>query len=148
MRKAAELGFAGIYVQEDVGGSGLGRLDAAIIFEELSRGDVATAAFISIHNMASWMIDKYGSTSSAPLPAAPDHHGADRQLLPDRAGVGSDAAGLRTTAERDGDSYVLNGSKAFISGREPATSMSSWRARAWTGPGVSPPSWSRTGRRG
>src|SRR4028119_403627 len=61
MRAAAELGFAAIYIQEDVGGSALGRLDAAIIFEELSRGDVSTAAFISIHNMASWMIDKFGS---------------------------------------------------------------------------------------
>ena len=59
LRQAAELGFAGIYVGEDVGGSGLGRLDAAIIFEALSQGDVSTAAFLSIHNMASWMIDRF-----------------------------------------------------------------------------------------
>ncbi|HWA63886.1 MAG TPA: acyl-CoA dehydrogenase family protein, partial [Caulobacteraceae bacterium] len=61
LKKAAELGFAGIYVREDVGGSGLGRLDAALIFEALSGGDVSTAAFLSIHNMASWMIDRFGS---------------------------------------------------------------------------------------
>ena len=61
MRKAAALGFAGIYVREDVGGTGLGRLDAALIFEALSKGDVSTAAFMSIHNMASWMIDRFGS---------------------------------------------------------------------------------------
>jgi alkylation response protein AidB-like acyl-CoA dehydrogenase len=61
MRKAAALGFAAIYVREDVGGTGLGRLDAALIFEALSKGDVSTAAFMSIHNMASWMIDRFGS---------------------------------------------------------------------------------------
>ena len=61
MRKAAELGFAGLYVREDVGGSALSRLDASIVFEQLSYGDVSTAAFISIHNMASWMIDRFGS---------------------------------------------------------------------------------------
>ena len=117
MRKAAELGFAGIYVQEDVGGSGLGRLDSAIIFEELSRGDVATAAFISIHNMASWMIDKYGSDELRRryLPRLTTMELIASYCLTE-PGSGSDAAGLRTRAERDGDSYVLNGSKAFISG--------------------------------
>ncbi len=65
MRKAAELGFAGLYVREDVGGSALTRLDAALVFEALSYGDVATAAFISIHNMASWMIDRYGASHCA-----------------------------------------------------------------------------------
>jgi alkylation response protein AidB-like acyl-CoA dehydrogenase len=117
MRKAAELGFAGIYVQEDVGGSGLGRLDAAIIFEELSRGDVATAAFISIHNMASWMIDKYASDELRRryLPRLTTMELIASYCLTE-PGSGSDAAGLRTKAERDGDSYVLNGSKAFISG--------------------------------
>jgi alkylation response protein AidB-like acyl-CoA dehydrogenase len=65
LRQAAALGFAGIYVREDVGGSGLGRLDAALIFEALSRGDVSVAAFLSIHNMASWMIDRFGSCGGA-----------------------------------------------------------------------------------
>ncbi len=117
MRKAAELGFAGIYVREDVGGSALGRLDAALIFEALSYGDVAVAAFLSIHNMASWMIDRYGAEALR------------QRLLPQMTtmaligsycltepGSGSDAAALATTARRDGDHYVLNGSKAFISG--------------------------------
>ncbi|HYF22979.1 MAG TPA: acyl-CoA dehydrogenase family protein, partial [Caulobacteraceae bacterium] len=63
MRRAAELGFAGLYVQEEHGGSALTRLDAAIVFEELAYGDVSTAAFVSIHNMASWMIDRYGSAA-------------------------------------------------------------------------------------
>jgi len=117
MRRAAELGFAGIYIQEDVGGSALGRLDAAIIFEELSRGDVATAAFISIHNMASWMIDKYGSDELRQryLPRLTTMELIASYCLTE-PGSGSDAAGLRTRAERDGDHYVLNGSKAFISG--------------------------------
>lgn len=117
MRKAAELGFAGIYVQEDVGGSALGRLDAAIIFEELSRGDVSTAAFISIHNMASWMIDRFGSDELRRrfLPRLTTMELIASYCLTE-PGSGSDAAGLRTRAERDGDSYVLNGSKAFISG--------------------------------
>src|SRR5215831_6903041 len=61
MRKAAALGFGGIYVKEDVGGSALSRLDAALIFEELAQGCTSTAAYISIHNMAAWMIDRYGS---------------------------------------------------------------------------------------
>ncbi len=117
MRKAAELGFAGIYVREDVGGSALGRLDAALIFEALSYGDIAVSAFLSIHNMASWMIDRYGSQELR------------QRLLPQMTtmaligsycltepGSGSDAAALTTTARRDGDHYVLNGSKAFISG--------------------------------
>ncbi|MBD1545020.1 acyl-CoA dehydrogenase family protein [Roseibium aggregatum] len=117
LRKAAELGFGGIYVREDVGGSGLTRTDAAIIFEELAKGCTSTAAYISIHNMAAWMIDTYGSEELR------------RKYLPDlcsmkkfasycltEPGAGSDAASLRTKATDDGDHYVLNGSKAFISG--------------------------------
>ena len=117
LRKAAELGFAGLYVRDDVGGSGLSRLDASIVFEQLSYGDVTTAAFLSIHNMAAWMIDAFGS------------EGLRRKYLPGltsmaliasycltEPGSGSDAAALKTTAKRDGDAYVLNGSKAFISG--------------------------------
>ena len=117
MRKAAELGFAALYVREDVGGSALSRLDATLVFEALSYGDVATAAFISIHNMASWMIDRYGSDELRlrllPRMATMELIGSYCLTEP---GSGSDAAALRTTARLDGDHYVLNGSKAFISG--------------------------------
>ena len=117
MRKAAELGFAALYVREDVGGSALTRLDATLVFEALSYGDVATAAFISIHNMASWMVDRYGSEALRrrflPRMATMELIGSYCLTEP---GSGSDAAALRTTARLDGDHYVLNGSKAFISG--------------------------------
>jgi len=117
IRQAAGLGFAGIYVNEDVGGSGLNRLDAALIFEELSRGDVSVAAFISIHNMASWMIDRFGSDDLRRkyLPRLTSMALIASYCLTE-PGSGSDAAALKTTAVRDGDHYVLNGSKAFISG--------------------------------
>jgi alkylation response protein AidB-like acyl-CoA dehydrogenase len=117
MRHAASLGFGGIYVQEDVGGSGLKRLDAALIFEELARGDVATAAFISIHNMASWMIDRFGADELRKkyLPRLTTMELIASYCLTE-PGSGSDAAALKTTAVRDGDHYVLNGAKAFISG--------------------------------
>jgi len=117
LRQAAELGFAGIYVRDDVGGSGLTRLDSAIIFEELARGDPSTAAFISIHNMASWMIDRFGSDPLRQrfLPRLTTMELIASYCLTE-PGSGSDAASLRTTARRDGDDYVLNGSKAFISG--------------------------------
>jgi alkylation response protein AidB-like acyl-CoA dehydrogenase len=117
MRRAAELGFAGIYVSEEVGGAGLKRLDAALIFEALSYGDVSTAAFISIHNMCSWMIDRFGSDDLRRryLPRLTTMELIASYCLTE-PGSGSDAASLRTRAERDGDSYVLNGSKAFISG--------------------------------
>ncbi len=117
IRKAAELGFAGLYVQEDVGGSALSRLDASIVFEQLSYGDVATAAFISIHNMASWMIDRFADDELRRryLPRLTTMELIASYCLtePDS---GSDAAALKTTAVKDGDHYVLNGSKAFISG--------------------------------
>ncbi len=117
MRKAAELGFAGIYVRDDVGGSGLGRLDAALIFEALSAGCVSTAAFMSIHNMASWMIDRFGTedqrTHWLPRLATMDLIASYCLTEP---GSGSDAAALRTKAVRDGDDYILNGAKQFISG--------------------------------
>ncbi|MND80734.1 Acyl-CoA dehydrogenase [compost metagenome] len=95
----------------------LGRVEAAVIFEELSRGDVATAAFISIHNMATWMIDKFGSDDlrSRLVPSLVTMDKMASYCLTE-PGSGSDAAALRTTAVRDGDHYVLNGSKAFISG--------------------------------
>jgi len=117
LKKAAELGFAGLYVREDVGGSALSRLDASIVFEQLSYGDVSTAAFISIHNMASWMIDRFGSEDLRRryLPKL-----TTMELIASYAltepGSGSDAAAMKTTAVKDGDGYVLNGSKAFISG--------------------------------
>tara|TARA_R110002095_G_scaffold91339_3_gene79713 strand:- start:5432 stop:6583 length:1152 start_codon:yes stop_codon:yes gene_type:complete len=117
MRKSAELGFAGIYVGEEHGGSALSRLDAAIIFEELASGCPSTAAFISIHNMASWMIDRFGSDTVREKflsRLTTMEHFASYCLT--EPGSGSDAAALRTKAVRDGDHYVLNGGKAFISG--------------------------------
>jgi alkylation response protein AidB-like acyl-CoA dehydrogenase len=117
LRQAAALGFAGIYIAEDVGGSGLGRLDATIIFEELAAACPSTAAYISIHNMASWMIDRFGSEEQrqAFLPKLTSmEHFASYCLTEPSAG--SDAAGLKTRAKRDGEDYRLEGSKAFISG--------------------------------
>ncbi|HRD47198.1 MAG TPA: isobutyryl-CoA dehydrogenase [Caulobacter sp.] len=117
LRAAAGLGFAGIYVQEDVGGSALTRLDASIIFEALSYGDVPVAAYLTIHNMASWMIDRFGSDAlrAKYLPRLTTMELIASYCLTE-PGSGSDAASLRTTARKDGDHYVLNGSKAFISG--------------------------------
>ncbi|MBB1092188.1 acyl-CoA dehydrogenase family protein [Rhodopseudomonas palustris] len=117
IRQAASLGIGGIYIRDDVGGSAMTRFDAALIFEALAEGCPAVSAFISIHNMAAWMIDSYGSDAQR------------RQWLPrlcsmeliasyclTEPGSGSDAAALRTRAVRDGDDYVLNGQKQFISG--------------------------------
>ncbi len=117
MRLAAEMGFCGIYTAEEHGGMALGRVEAALIFEELSRGDVSTAAFISIHNMATWMIDSFGSDElrGRYVPRLTTMELIASYCLTE-PGSGSDAAGLRTTAKRDGDHWVLNGSKAFISG--------------------------------
>ncbi len=117
LREAAALGFAGIYVGEEFGGSALSRLDASLIFEQLSRGCVATAAFLSIHNMCSWMIDTYGNQEqrSNYLPRLMSMELIASYCLTE-PGSGSDAASLRTKAVRDGDKYVINGSKAFISG--------------------------------
>ena len=117
MRHAAEMGFCGIYTGEEHGGMALGRVEAALIFEELSRGDVSTAAFISIHNMATWMIDKFGSDDlrGRYVPSLVTMEKIASYCLTE-PGSGSDAAGLRTTAKRDGEHWVLNGSKAFISG--------------------------------
>jgi alkylation response protein AidB-like acyl-CoA dehydrogenase len=117
LREAAELGFASIYTRDDVGGSGLGRLDAALIFEELSVACPSTAAYLSIHNMVCWMIDSFGSEAQRQqwLPRlCPMELFASYCLT--EPGAGSDAASLKTRADRDGDSYVLNGEKAFISG--------------------------------
>ncbi len=117
LRQAAALGFAGIYVGDDVGGSNLGRLDATVIFEELAGGCTSTAAYISIHNMAAWMIDRFGADEQRrrwlPKLCTMEHFASYCLTEP---GAGSDAASLRTRAVRDGDHYVLNGTKAFISG--------------------------------
>jgi alkylation response protein AidB-like acyl-CoA dehydrogenase len=117
LRKAAEQGFAGIYVRDDVGGSALTRLDAAIVFEELAAADPSTAAYISIHNMASWMIDGFANDELRrrylPKLTTMEHFASYCLTEP---GAGSDAASLRTRAERNGEHYVLNGTKAFISG--------------------------------
>ena len=117
LREAAALGFAGIYVKADVGGSEMSRLDAAIIMEELSAGCTSTAAFISIHNMASWMIDRYGSEEQRKrfLPKMTTMEKIASYCLTE-PGAGSDAASLKTKAAKDGDHYLLNGAKAFISG--------------------------------
>jgi alkylation response protein AidB-like acyl-CoA dehydrogenase len=117
LRAAAALGFAGIYVGEEFGGSGLSRLDAAVIFEELAAADPSTSAYLSIHNMASWMIDRFGSPEQRArfLPKLMSMaHFASYCLT--EPGAGSDAGNLATKAELQGDEYVLNGSKAFISG--------------------------------
>jgi len=117
LRKAAALGFGGITVKEDVGGSALTRLDAALIFEELAQGCTSTAAYISIHNMAAWMIDGFGGDAVRkkflPKLCSMEHFASYCLTEP---GAGSDAAALTTRARRDGDAYVLDGSKAFISG--------------------------------
>ena len=117
MREAATLGIGGIYIRDDVGGSAMTRFDAALIFEALAQGCPTVSSFISIHNMASWMIDAYGTEAQR------------RKWLPQlctmdllasycltEPNAGSDAAALRTKAVRDGDHYVLNGQKQFISG--------------------------------
>ena len=117
LRKAASLGMGGIYVREDVGGSGLSRLDAALIFEGLATGCPSVAAYISIHNMATWMIDRFGDDHQRakwiPKLCTMEHLASYCLTEP---GAGSDAAALKMRAVRDGDFYVLNGVKQFISG--------------------------------
>jgi alkylation response protein AidB-like acyl-CoA dehydrogenase len=117
LRKAAALGMGGIYVREDVGGSGLRRLDSVRIFEQLATGDPSIAAYISIHNMVAWMIDTYGTDEQRrqwlPDLCSMEHLGSYCLTEP---GAGSDAAALATKAVRDGDDYVLTGVKQFISG--------------------------------
>src|ERR1700736_1801798 len=117
MREAATLGMGGIYIREDVGGSAMTRFDAALIFEALATGCPTTSAFISIHNMASWMIDAYGSDTQRHkwLPKLCTMELIASYCLTE-PGAGSDAAALATTAKKERDGYVLNGSKAFISG--------------------------------
>lgn len=117
IRAAAELGFGGIYVSEEAGGIGLGRLEAALIMEAMAYGCPSTSAFISIHNMGAWMIDRFGgqAVKDKYLPdLVPMTRMASYCLT--EAGAGSDAAALKTRAVRDGDHYVVTGSKQFISG--------------------------------
>jgi len=117
LRQAAGLGLAGIYVREDAGGSQLGRLESTLIFEALSSGCTSTAAFLSIHNMAAWMIDRFGGPEQRQrfLPGLCSMDLIASYCLTE-PGAGSDAAALSARAEREGDVYVLNGAKAFISG--------------------------------
>ncbi len=117
IKRAADLGLCGIYVREDAGGSGLSRLDAAIIMEELAAGCPSTAAYISIHNMVAGMVDRFAAADLRadilPLLCSATYLGSYCLTEP---GAGSDAAALSTRAIRDGDHYVLNGTKQFISG--------------------------------
>lgn len=117
IREAAALGIGGIYIRDDVGGSAMTRFDAALIFEALATGCPSVSAFISIHNMAAWMIDSYGSDAQRQrwLPKLCSMEQVASYCLTE-PGSGSDAAALRTRAVRDGDHYILNGQKQFISG--------------------------------
>ena len=116
-KAAGELGFGAIYVSEEMGGIGLGRLEAALIMEAMAYGCPATSAYISIHNMSAWMIDTYGGDELKQryLPGLVSMDKIASYCLTE-PGSGSDAAALKTTAKLDGDHYVLNGTKQFISG--------------------------------
>ncbi|EUA52656.1 acyl-CoA dehydrogenase, N-terminal domain protein [Mycobacterium xenopi 3993] len=122
LREAAGLGMAAIYCREDVGGSGLRRLDGVRIFEQLATGDPTTAAFLSIHNMCAWMIDSFGTPEQrkAWLPRLASMDVVASYCLTE-PGAGSDASALSTRAVKEGGDYVLDGVKQFISGRAPPT---------------------------
>ena len=117
LMKSGELGFLSLYVDTNLGGMGLGRLDASIVFEQLAQGCTSTTAFMTIHNMAIWMVSKFGSeelkTEWFPQLSSGEKLASYCLTEP---GSGSDSASLRTTAKKDGDNFILNGSKAFISG--------------------------------
>jgi len=115
--KAAELGFMGIYIGEEHGGTGLSRLDSALVFEQLAKGDVSHTAMITIHNMATWMIDRFGGAEirAKYVPRLTSGELIASYCLTE-PGAGSDAASLSTKAKKDGDDYILNGTKTFISG--------------------------------
>ena len=115
--KAAELGFMGMYSSEDYGGTALSRLDSAIVFEQLAAGDVSHTAMMTIHNMATWMVDRYGDDSvrAKYVPRLTAGELIASYCLTE-PGAGSDAASLTTKAVKDGDEYILNGTKTFISG--------------------------------
>lgn len=117
IKEAADYGFAGIYVKDDVGGVGLGRIEASLIFEALSTGCVGTSAYISIHNMCSWMIDTYGTEEQRQkyLPEMCTFDKFSSYCLTE-PNSGSDAIAMKSFAEDKGDYFLLNGEKAFISG--------------------------------
>ncbi|UGQ11715.1 acyl-CoA dehydrogenase family protein [Yinghuangia sp. ASG 101] len=133
LRKAAGLGLGGVYVREDAGGSGLTRADGVLVFETLASGCPSIAGYLSIHNMVAWMVDHYGDPAQRerrlPRLCAMDDLASYCLTEP---GAGSDAAALRTRADRDGDHYVLTGVKQFISG---AGSAQVYVVMARTGPG-------------
>jgi acyl-CoA dehydrogenase len=115
--QAGELGFGAIYISEEMGGINLSRLDAALIFEAMSYGCPSTSAFITVHNMASWIIDQFGSMDLKQryLPSLVTMEKLGSYCLTE-PGSGSDAAALKTTARREGDHYIVNGTKQFITG--------------------------------
>ena len=117
IKKSAEMGFCGLYIKEDVGGLALSRLDASLIFEELSKACPSTTAYISIHNMVAWMIDEFGSDflrkEFVPSMTSGENLGSYCLTEP---WSGSDAAGLKATAKKEKGQWVLNGTKAFVSG--------------------------------
>lgn len=117
IKQAADMGFAAIYVKDDVGGVGLGRIEASLIFEALATGCVGTSAYISIHNMCSWMIDSYGTEEQRQkfLPEMCTFDKFSSYCLTE-PNSGSDAIAMKSFAEDKGDHFLLNGSKAFISG--------------------------------
>ena len=117
LKKAGELGFLSLYVDTNLGGMGLGRLDASIVFEQLAQGCTSTTAFMTIHNMAIWMVSKFASEELKEewFPQLSSGEKLASYCLTE-PGSGSDAASLKTTATKDGDNFILNGSKAFISG--------------------------------
>ncbi len=117
IRRAGELGFCALYCDQEHGGLGLSRLDAALVFEQLAAGCTSTTAFITIHNMATWMLTRFGGDAVRARWAAPLISGqALASYCLTEPNAGSDAASLATTAKRDGDDYVINGAKVFISG--------------------------------
>ena len=117
LTKAGELGFLSLYVDTSLGGMGLGRLDASVVFEQLAQGCTSTTAFMTIHNMAIWMVSKFASEKlkNEWFPQLSSGEKLASYCLTE-PGAGSDAASLRTTAKKDGSDFILIGSKAFISG--------------------------------
>ena len=145
--KAAELGFMGMYSSEEYGGTALSRLDCALVFEQLAAGDVSHTAMMTIHNMATWMVDRYADDNlrAKYVPKLTAGELIASYCLTE-PGAGSDAASLTTKAGRDGEEYILNGTKTFISGAGWSDITLLWRGHLMTGPKVSPHLWSRRGQ--